>query len=1025
MLALRIALACLPLVACAGRPKIVARGPAPGEGRRVRAVPQTGHGSEITAVAMSADGRVAASGAENVRFWDVATGTLLQTWSWFAVDPGKLSEQYGGDGDTNVFQAIALSPDGRRAVVATKRRLFSVDVASGETLGHYSRRLDWTAVAFAPDGRTVLAAGADGKLELLEFDSWRTAGLLGRHRAGRIVFLDEATVVTFGRRGARAWDWRRARPAPLTAELEARARSTSGVAGGTPQRRIASAGNALQLLDETGAVVHRFRSPLPAADVVALSRDGRRALVGSSATGSVWFWNLDYGIARPRMPVHLPAAISDDGLRIAAVGARRGVDSVEIVDPERGVVEHRLELAGAGKVERLGFLRDASAVVAIRSSPLRVVLWEYGSGRVSERAIPQLPEAVPLALARDARTLAVTSKGALVLVDLPSGRASPAMGTAAKDAPVALFPGSRHVASIAPFRAAAFHMGQQQVERSLSLFDASTGREVREMPVARTAGGAVAFSPDGLRMVAGSSDGRIFEYDLADGSLMRTLRGHSGRILALAYAADGRALVSGSADGSARWWRLEDAASIILLADGDEWVLADDEGRFDGSRGGARLLSAVAGIEPYGVEQLALARNRPDLVLERAGLGDPSVVATFRTRHERRLRRHGLDPAAVEHQLEGAPTAELALGERSGRHVDLVLRASSANADLAGAELSVNGVAVPLDEVRRDGRRLVARQRVELSAGPNRIEATAFDARGVRSLGVSHSLAVERGGPASLLFVGLGVSKYRDSSLDLGYARADVEALAGRLGREKGYGRISVLTFTDAEVSRGALARAREALRATRVDDAVVVLVAGHGAHAADAAGRYYFLPHDVVPARLAETGIELSEIEGLLAGIPARRRLLLMDTCESGELDEAPSASAPPPGVRSRSTRAFRVAEPAGARGARAFLLDRDRLIYDDLERRAGAVVFSSSRGNEVSLELAEARHGAFTKSVLDALAGDAADADGDGTVDLGELRRFVAAAVPRITGELQHPTVDRDNPAVDIRFAVPREAP
>jgi hypothetical protein len=528
-------------------------------------------------------------------------------------------------------------------------------------------------------------------------------------------------------------------------------------------------------------------------------------------------------------------------------------------------------------------------------------------------------------------------------------------------------------------------------------------------------------------MAVGGADGRIFEYDLSTGVLARTLRGHSDRILALSYAGDGRALLSGSADGSSRWWRLEDGRSILLLNDGDDWVLANDDGYFDGSRGGAKLLSAVVGIEPYGIEQLALARNRPDRVLEEVGLGSPSLRETFRARHERRLRRHGLDPAAVEHQLEEAPAVELALGTPSGREVEVVVRASSAATEVADASVTVNGVAAPPREIQRNGKELVARHTVELSAGPNRIEASAYDARGIRSLGVNASLSGERGPDERLFFVGFGVSKYHDSSLDLGFARADVEALAQRLAREKGYGSVNVLTYTDAEVSRGALARAKDALRATRVDDAVIVLVAGHGAHAPDA--RYYFLPHDVVPARLAETGIEYSEIESLLAGIPARRRLLLMDTCESGERDEVEvlaSAPAQAAGVRSRSVRAFSVAEATGApRGARAFLLDRDRLVYDDLDHRSGAVVFSSSRGSEVSLELVDARHGAFTKTVLDALASDAADGDGDGRVDLGELRRFVAAEVPRITGDLQHPTVDRDNTAVDMKFVVAGDAP
>ena len=42
-----------------------------------------------------------------------------------------------------------------------------------------------------------------------------------------------------------------------------------------------------------------------------------------------------------------------------------------------------------------------------------------------------------------------------------------------------------------------------------------------------------------------------------------------------------------------------------------------------------------------------------------------------------------------------------------------------------------------------------------------------------------------------------------------------------------------------------------------------------------------------------------------------------------------------------------------------RAFLHQRDRYIYNDLQRRSGAIAFSSSRGGEYSYEKAELQAG------------------------------------------------------------------
>ena len=90
--------------------------------------------------------------------------------------------------------------------------------------------------------------------------------------------------------------------------------------------------------------------------------------------------------------------------------------------------------------------------------------------------------------------------------------------------------------------------------------------------------------------------------------------------------------------------------------------------------------------------------------------------------------------------------------------------------------------------------------------------------------------------------------------------------------------------------------------------------------------------------------------------------------------------------------------------------MLARDRFVFNDLARRSGAIIFSSSRGGEFSYETEAAKNGVFTQQLKAALSGDA-DLNKDGTVSVDELRAFVATAVPKLTGDKQHPTVDRDN--------------
>jgi hypothetical protein len=107
-----------------------------------------------------------------------------------------------------------------------------------------------------------------------------------------------------------------------------------------------------------------------------------------------------------------------------------------------------------------------------------------------------------------------------------------------------------------------------------------------------------------------------------------------------------------------------------------------------------------------------------------------------------------------------------------------------------------------------------------------------------------------------------------------------------------------------------------------------------------------------------------------------------------------------------------------------RAAFSERDRYVYNDLSRRSGAIVLSSSRGSELSWELDELQNGVFTEEILLALTTGRADADKDGVVSVDELRRYVAGEVPKRTQSMQHPTVDRDNLEVSFGFPVVPEA-
>jgi hypothetical protein len=68
---------------------------------------------------------------------------------------------------------------------------------------------------------------------------------------------------------------------------------------------------------------------------------------------------------------------------------------------------------------------------------------------------------------------------------------------------------------------------------------------------------AVAITPDGARIVSGSSDKTVRVWDLRSGHLERILEGHTDEVLAVAITPDGARIVSGGQDEAMRVWNLD------------------------------------------------------------------------------------------------------------------------------------------------------------------------------------------------------------------------------------------------------------------------------------------------------------------------------------------------------------------------------------------------------------------------------------------------------------------------------------
>jgi uncharacterized caspase-like protein len=242
-----------------------------------------------------------------------------------------------------------------------------------------------------------------------------------------------------------------------------------------------------------------------------------------------------------------------------------------------------------------------------------------------------------------------------------------------------------------------------------------------------------------------------------------------------------------------------------------------------------------------------------------------------------------------------------------------------------------------------------------------------------------------------------------------------------------------VLDLTNQKATRPEILKAKDWLKQSKISDLVVVFAAGHGM--TDEQSNYYFGTHDIDPNHPATNGLPYEEFENLLDGIPALRKVLLLDTCFSGEIEKDQAvvvAQAETSGSGSVKMRSFKAArgvtivadtsEPnSGTTNTPRLSTEMVKFQQDwfaDLRRGTGAAVISSSSGNEYSLEGEQWKNGVFTYALLNGLKNRGADANKDQTITVSELQTYVIDQVRKLTEGGQNPTVRREN--LEYDFAV-----
>jgi hypothetical protein len=242
----------------------------------------------------------------------------------------------------------------------------------------------------------------------------------------------------------------------------------------------------------------------------------------------------------------------------------------------------------------------------------------------------------------------------------------------------------------------------------------------------------------------------------------------------------------------------------------------------------------------------------------------------------------------------------------------------------------------------------------------------------------------------------IGVQEYDDLALQgLRFASKDARDLGDVLASEAGGGfdRVVVVEGAEATTAQGIQRAIDLASSDLQRDDTFVLYLSGHGSLTVDPieGSQLWFLPSDGKLDSPQETGLGVDWLEARVSELPARRRVLIMDTCHNGRSNSKSVVNDPTASIL-QSMRG----EPPAPRNPREVSESEARLF--------------AAQYYQPALEDPNLENGVYTHFLLLSLTDqrEAADLDRDGLVDVSEAHDYARDRTIVHTGGMQVPRAE-----------------
>ena len=534
------------------------------------------------------------------------------------------------------------------------------------------------------------------------------------------------------------------------------------------------------------------------------------------------------------------------------------------------------------------------------------------------------------------------------------------------------------------------------------------------------------FSPDNNKVAVACADHNVRIIDLVTGAISQVLMGHENDVMSVQFTPDGKFVISGSLDSQIKIWELATGKcllSFITLSASNDFIIYNPDGYYLSSKGAGKVLAFRVDNEVYPFPQFDLKYNRPDIIIEAL----QKIFSTteelqplkesYKKAYQKRLQKMNFSEEDINTGELHLPTLIIDKTTNNGNSIDVTIKANDTKYLLNRLQVYVDDVPLygtkGINVKAQAKKQLSQNINIPLVDGSNNIQLSCINEKGVESFRSSIKVVGKQEGKPNLYVIAISVSNYKDTSMNLGYAVKDGKDMLHYFSSLKEqYNVVYADSLFDEKTTIENITALKNKLLKTNANDAVVVFVSGHGL--LDKENNFYYATHDVDFANPALRGLPYDALEDIVDGIPARKKLLLIDACHSGEVDaEAIDTSTTTTAISEGNikTTGFRgvtikTKKKAGLKNSFEMMQE----LFSNLSQGSGALVISAAAGVGFALESAEWNNGLFTYAVLKTLRDKDGDANKNKHISVNELKTIVTKEVERLSKGRQKPTTRRE---------------